>query len=159
MTKLVRVQLLKLLGRDHTNLVVLASKVSAAVDNGMDMKFGCRWFSGQLTDPLDQSFHRVVVQIVLFSEEDYATPRNYNDVISNLSAGLRRHIVLVMARSRSSSSEFGASNHCFKLASGNSRPMTVVTSNELNWSNAPLSLSGSLCEGAGGAVAYSPAAR
>lgn len=47
-----------------------------------------------------------------------------------------------MARSRSSSSEFGAHKKSFRLALGNSRPMTGVTSNDSKASRAPLSFKG-----------------
>ena len=58
-----------------------------------------------------------------------------------------------MARSRSNSSELGACSHSFKLASGNSRPMTGVTSKEWKGSREPLSVKGSLCKDfAAGAV-------
>lgn len=52
---------------------------------------------------------------------------------------------LVMARSRSNLSELGACSHSFKLAVGNSRPMTVVTSKDSKESREPLSFKGSLC--------------
>lgn len=61
-----------------------------------------------------------------------------------------------MARSRSNSSELGACSHSFKLAVGNSLPMTVVTSNESNESREPLSLKGSFSRGdfTAGAVSF-----
>lgn len=48
----------------------------------------------------------------------------------------------VIARSLSSSSELGALNHSATLASGNSFPITGVTSNDLNWSSTPFSSRG-----------------
>lgn len=52
----------------------------------------------------------------------------------------------MIARSRSNSSELGACSHSFKLAAGNSRPMTGVTSNDSKESKELLSFKGSLCK-------------
>lgn len=51
--------------------------------------------------------------------------------------------MLVIARSRISSSEFGARNHSFRLTSTNSRPMTGVTSNDLYAFSTPFDFKGS----------------
>lgn len=50
----------------------------------------------------------------------------------------------MMARSRMSSSEFGARSHSLRLAFSYSRPIHGVTSKYLNLSRAPLSFNGSL---------------
>ncbi len=55
-----------------------------------------------------------------------------------------RQDLLVMARSRISSSELGARSHSARSASTNSRPMVGVTSNDSYLSRAPESLRGSL---------------
>jgi len=51
--------------------------------------------------------------------------------------------LLVIARSRIKSSEFGARNHSFRLTSTNSRPMTGVTSKDSKVSRTPLVFRGS----------------
>jgi hypothetical protein len=51
--------------------------------------------------------------------------------------------LLVIARSRIRSSEFGARNHSFRLTSTNSRPMIGVTSNDLYVSRTPFGFRGS----------------
>ena len=51
---------------------------------------------------------------------------------------------LVMAKSLISSSELGALSHSASLASGNSLPMTGVTSKDLNSLRTPLSCNGGL---------------
>ena len=50
----------------------------------------------------------------------------------------------MIAKSLSSSSEFGALSHSARLASGNSFPITGVTSNDLNWSRKPVDFNGVL---------------
>ena len=50
----------------------------------------------------------------------------------------------MIAKSRISSSELGALSHSAKSASGNSLPMTGVTSKDLNCSRIPSSFNGSL---------------
>lgn len=55
----------------------------------------------------------------------------------------------MIAKSRMSSSEFGASSHSLRFPSMNSFPMIGVTSKDLYWSRTPLSFKGSLWTGAG----------
>lgn len=52
--------------------------------------------------------------------------------------------ILVIASSLSSSSALGARSQSTKWASGNSLPITGVTSKELNWSRIPVGLRGSI---------------
>ena len=51
---------------------------------------------------------------------------------------------LVIARSRSRSSELGALNQSLRLTFSYSRPMAGVISKDLNWSRIPFSFIGSL---------------
>ena len=50
----------------------------------------------------------------------------------------------MIAKSLSSWSELGALSHSARLASGNSFPMTGVTSKDLNWFRMPVNFSGEL---------------
>ena len=60
-----------------------------------------------------------------------------------LSTQCHKYNLLIRARSRSRSSELGARRKSFKLALGNSRPITGVTSNDSKASRVPLYLIGS----------------
>ena len=57
----VLVDLLRLLGADDADLVVLAAERAARVADGVDVQFGGGWFAGELAEALDQDFLEVVV--------------------------------------------------------------------------------------------------
>lgn len=85
----------------------------------------------QFSEPQDELLLEVIGELVLSTEKDHATLRDYMNGVSGSGHSLTKTCdLLVMARSLSSSSEFSASNHSTRLAFGNSRPMTGVTSKD-----------------------------
>lgn len=137
--RVVLVDLLRLLRTNDTDFIVFSSMLPAGVADRVNMKFGGLGLSTQLSEALRKNFLKVIVEVILLAEEHHASLRNCNDQTRSK----WERAILVIARSRMSSSELGALSHSFKLASGNSFPITGVTSNDLNWSRAPLSCNGS----------------
>jgi hypothetical protein len=66
------VELLCLLGGDDRDLIVVATEATAAVGDRVDVEAGLLGFAGELAEFLDELFLEVVVEVVLFAEEDYA---------------------------------------------------------------------------------------
>lgn len=84
----------------------------------------------------------VTKSVLRFPVISYPDPTTGAEPRHDIQVG-RECDVLVMPKSLISSSEFGDRSHSARSTSMNSRPITGVTSNALNWSRAPLSFSGS----------------
>lgn len=123
----VQVQLLGLDGRDDADLVILVI-ATAGIADGVDVKLGCSWLSRKLSKSLHEFLLEVVVDLILLAEEDNSTLRDLILCQSTFrSFNVRRHI-LVIARSRMSSSELGALSRSYNLTFEYSLPMVGVTS-------------------------------
>lgn len=139
----VRVERFLLLRGDDADFVVAAAVLTRRVADGVDVQARGGGLAGELAEALDEFLLEVVGEVVLLAEEDDAALGDWGVLVRVCRAEGGREGVLVMARSRRSSSLLGARSHLTRSTPENSRPMTGVTSNELNWSRAPLRLRGS----------------
>lgn len=140
------VQLAMLDRADGGDFIVVATQFSGVIEDRVDVKPGGLRAPCQLSEAQDQFLLEVIGESVLSAEEDHATLRDYRFVVNDLENSLMDKCdLLVIARSLRSSSEFSASSQSTRLAFGNSRPMTGVTSKESNGFRAPDNLSGCLC--------------
>lgn len=131
-------------GWDYTNFVVFTSVLTTSIHNWMDMQLWAGRFSRELAETMSQLLLKVIVQAILRTKEDDAALWDWWVITYNQPGRYMNgdRYGPVIARSLSSSSELGALNHSATFASGNSFPITGVTSNDLNWSSTPFSSRG-----------------
>lgn len=67
------IQILGLLRADHRDLIIFAAKGATTVGDGMNMKLGSSGFAGELAQALCQFLLEIIVEVILFAEEDDAT--------------------------------------------------------------------------------------
>lgn len=125
------VELCVLLGADGADLEVVAAKLALRIEQRVDVQRGAGRTTRQLSKPEDELLLEIIREVVLGAEEDDAALGDCSNRFRMASPSPRFSKggnPLVMARSRISSSESGASSHSTRLAVGNSRPMAGVTS-------------------------------
>lgn len=69
----VTINLFYLFRANDADLVILSSQSSAGIADGVNVKLGGGWFSRELSQTLCQLFLKIVVQIILLSEENHAS--------------------------------------------------------------------------------------
>lgn len=152
------VKVFELDGADGADLGVLAAELALRVEDRVDVEAGGGGPARELAEPQDQLLLEIVGQLVLGPEKDDASlgdwrrRRKVSFCVSYFppffSSGLFFLVMngvldsLVMAKSRRSSSELGASSHSTSFAVGNSRPMTGVTSKDSYELSTPVCLKG-----------------
>lgn len=69
------IDLLGLLGRNYTDLVVLASKFTTGVRDRMDVKLRGSWLARQFPEALDKLFLQLICDVILLAKEYNPTSR------------------------------------------------------------------------------------
>ena len=72
------IELVRLLGRNDADLVVVSAKFPAAIRNRMDVESRSGGLSRELAQPLGQLLLEIVAEIVLLSEEYNASSRDWS---------------------------------------------------------------------------------
>jgi hypothetical protein len=138
------VDLLVLDRADSADFRVVTAKLTLRVQNGVDMKRIGGGASRELSKTVNELLLELIGEFVLGTEEDDTAFGDWGCqlLFYGKSVGAVMESLLLIARSRISSSALGALSHSTRSTLGNSVPMTGVTSSCSNLSKEPEDFSG-----------------